>query len=703
MQTTHPHRWIASLLIALTLFIGIIPPKTAQAAETIIDDTYFEQINCSELKSTILDPLNSTCGYIHVPENHDQPNGRQIKLAVVIMNSTGISPQSTPLFIAQGGPGGSTIDTYGILMLDHPLREQFDIVLFDQRGTYNSIPYLFCDEYYDLSLSYLSDPEKMEALSEEEQLRLENEAYRDCRERLAGEEIDLNQYNSLQNARDVAEVARVLGYEQINLYGVSYGTLLAQHVMRDTPHILRSVILDAVVPTSINYLTNANATGYEAQQTLFTACAQDETCSASYPDLEETYRQAVAALNDNPVPMKVKDPHTGSMYAVPIDGATLEYLVFQLLYATDFLPVMPRMIADAAAGQFDSLELIMPQLLFDMSLADGMYFSVLCAEDSDFTPQDVNLSGLDEEHQAEAKEEAQSFLNLCELWNVRALDGYVDDPVISDVPTLLMSGNFDPVTPLSYANRLNETLSNSTNTYFPPVGHGALGGNDCADQVALSFLLDPNQPPDTTCTGEITPTFYGRNDLVSVPGTRAIFTSDLTPLIAQIVFLTMLFLLSSSVLVLPIHHFISNRKRKRLQEEYERAQLRMLETGELNQATTPANPREYAPILKYASWFIFFFLILGTILTAAVLYYFYDAYQTLDPALYIGLKGEARWAFFLPWGMLVFAVLILVSNLIMLVRKQRTIFYRVYYTLLTINAAITIAALFTAGYFGILF
>ena len=143
------------------------------------------------------------------------------------------------------------------------------IVLFDQRGALYSEPSLVCEEQWELVERTIE-----QRLTYEEADRLSLEAVTACRRRLERERIDVSAFNSVENAADVAALARALGYEQINLYGVSYGTLLAQHVMRDHPGILRSVVLDAVVPASVNYLTETPRSQDRVYTELFGADAR---------------------------------------------------------------------------------------------------------------------------------------------------------------------------------------------------------------------------------------------------------------------------------------------------------------------------------------------------------------------------------------------------------------------------------------------
>ena len=242
------------------------------------------------------------CGYLKVPAQHSLPAGPTIELAVVILKSTSRSPQPDPLVMAQGGPGGSTIDTYAALLLDSPLRAERDIVLFDQRGTLHSRPALMCPESIELTLRTLEQD-----LSSEEENRLSDEALLACHARLLREGVNLAAFDSIENAADVEALRVALGYNMINLYGVSYGTLLALHVLRDSPGGLRSVILDSVVPPQVNFLAQAARSENRALTEFFGACAADARCNAAFPDLERVFYEQVQQLDRTPARVPMTD------------------------------------------------------------------------------------------------------------------------------------------------------------------------------------------------------------------------------------------------------------------------------------------------------------------------------------------------------------------------------------------------------------
>lgn len=507
-----------SLLIAASLLIMLHSWTTA--FHPLFDNTsskqppYFEPASCMIELPAGLEDENVECGYLVVPEFHNQPQGRTIRLAVVILKSHSASPRPDPLVMLQGGPGGSTIETYTERLLNGGrLLTNRDIILFDQRGTLYSQPALTCPEILDLTIQTLNQD-----LSTEESLRLYEKASLDCRERLLAGGINLSAYNSFENAADVIDLQAALDYPQINLYGVSYGTLLALHVMRLYPEGIRSVILDGVVPPQINFILEAPHTQDQAFTRLFEACAYDTNCNQNYPELEQVFFELVEQLNKTPANLTLVDYESGQEYPAILNGEGLINTLFQMLYVTEVIPAIPATIYDIRSEKYDFLQRFLGWIVFDRSMSYGMYYSLLCAEDADFDPEQVILDEVRPELARYEVENALSFLKICRDWKVNQLGETADEPVSSDIPTLILSGAFDPITPPDFANTAALTLSQSYSYVFPNTGHGAAMTGECPDRIILEFLENPHQKPSTTCVSELKPPeFFTPDRVVSIP------------------------------------------------------------------------------------------------------------------------------------------------------------------------------------------
>ncbi len=189
-----------------------------------------------------------------------------------------------------------------------------------------------------------------------------------------------------------------------------------------------------------------------AFQKLFAACKSDSNCNQHYPNLEMVFYQLVEELNQVPVRIPVSNPETEEKFpAAVVDGDTLLEMTFQMMYAGSLIPTLPRMIYDLKDGDYDFFSKIFELLVFDRSISLGMYYSVICSEDADFSPNDVHLEGVHPEISRIEKDTPEDLLEICGIWKVDQLAPEVDQPVSSSVPTLLLSGYFDPITPPDYA------------------------------------------------------------------------------------------------------------------------------------------------------------------------------------------------------------------------------------------------------------
>ena len=425
------------LVIILMLMVSFIASPVRSATPT---GTFQPDDGMFKLPSGAVEGRDLECGWLQVPERHERPDGPVIRLAVAIIKSRAADDTYTRTLFA---PGNRLRD-----LLDR------DIVLFDQRGALYSEPSPVCEEQWELVERTIE-----QRLPYEEADRLSPEAVTACRRRLEGERIDVSAFNSVENAADVAAPARALGYEQINLSGVSYGTLPAQHVMRDHPDILRSIVLDAVVPTSINYLTETPCSQDRVYTELFGACAADAECRNAYPNLEQSPVTAIERLNREPARVPITDNETGKTYNAVLDGDSFASALFQIMYSSGFIPAVPRFIDDATRNDFRVLGQVLPLIVFDRTFSLGMHYPVICAEDADFAPEDAPLEGVRPFIALDGRRSLEGALERCAVWQVEPLEPFVDEPVVSDVPTLVLSGRFDPITPPAFGDVVARTLS----------------------------------------------------------------------------------------------------------------------------------------------------------------------------------------------------------------------------------------------------
>lgn len=475
-----------ALLFALSALMLLALPVAAEDAPT------FEPDACPMTFSPLLVEGESiNCGYVTVPLRHAEPDGETIRVAVAVFPARTDAP-AAPLFLLQGGPGGSALEDFTEIISDLPFGQQIladrDVVLIEQRGTLYSQPNLICDEYETLireNIETVMEPEEGVALS--------LAAMRECHDRLSAE-FDLSAFNSSESAADVNMVRAALGYETIHLYGVSYGSQLAQYYAREFDETLETLILDAVVPISEGFVDQVAINAQSAFDRFFQTCADHPSCSTMFPDLEDVFYSTVAALNEAPDSFSAGDDleNPQNFYDVVLTGDGLMGYMFSSLYVTDFLPLLPFIIEDVAEGDYEILSILSTIFDFDFSLSIGLYYSVVCSE-LDALGYDGMLSDGLNEFVQRVFVEYDTIGDICDFWDVASVDASAVAPLVTDVPVLLMSGEFDPITPPSFADVVAENLPNGINLTFNAGGHGMFL-SPCGLEVMVDFMENPLEP-----------------------------------------------------------------------------------------------------------------------------------------------------------------------------------------------------------------
>ena len=450
------------------------------------------------------------CGYVRVPEFHGDPNGRTVRLAAAVFPGTGDTTAPEPLVIAPPGPGTSAIGNIGPEVasgLGEPVRALRDVVLIENRGLPLSEPALLCDEIVDAAFERLQQD-----LSGEETLDLQRKSVRACWERLGAEGINLNAFNFVEIAADMAMVMTALQYEKFSIYGTSAGTIVAQHVMRDYPDRVSSVIIDSTAPLGRKTLQAENpANGARALHLLFEACAKDPACSRAYPDLESQFDGVIAKLNEEPVTVPAQDPRTGEELEIVFNGDRLAEALFMAGAQTPMIPALPGLIHLLIQEDYGVLKTItwaaMPP---PGDFAHGLGHSAMCSEFNTLTEEDIVFEGrfpAFENSLADMSWGPKALIKNCEVWEIEALAPKTRIPVRSNIPTLILAGQLDSMTPTAWAQEAAETLSNSYLYEIPGFGHSPTFSGPCPASLALQFLKDPTVAPDDSCISEMKITF----------------------------------------------------------------------------------------------------------------------------------------------------------------------------------------------------
>jgi pimeloyl-ACP methyl ester carboxylesterase len=483
-------------------------PTLEPAAEPVAS---FESAPCPmQLPSGQTEGETVECGYLVVPEDRANPEGDTIRLAIAIFHPPGGAAHPDPIVYLVGGPGGSALE-FLFISFDAVFAPIFaterDLIVLDQRGIGYSEPALDCPAVAELGRELLDWEIDGKVLTDEESNELFLETVAACEEDLIAV-ADLTAYNTAANAADINDLRLALGYDQVNLWGTSYGTRLALGVMRDYPEGLRSVVLDSVYPPSVDLYMELPANAVRAFDTLFDGCAADAACNAAFPDLETVFFDTVDRLNETPGAYEVTDALTKERFDALLDGDTLVAMLFSFLYHTDVIPSLPQIIYDAAEGSFDLLALIQGSLMAQReAMSLGMQLSVQCNEELVFNSLEEYEALLADYPQLQGFLEnalvGKPGFEVCEEWDSGQADPIENEPVVSDVPTLLLAGEFDPITPPAWARHAAETLPNGAVVEYAGVGHGASVVEGCPRDMLIAFFNDPTTALDDACVAEM--------------------------------------------------------------------------------------------------------------------------------------------------------------------------------------------------------
>lgn len=446
------------------------------------------------------------CGYVTLPQDYDEPAAGALQIHYSFIESRSRNPQPDPLVYLVGGPGssGSALLPISFRNYLHVFAGERDIIVIDQRGTGLSMPSLECEE---------AERRQNEILQSRhhEHAELLLDILSDCQARLAQQGLRFASFHSGNSARDIYEVLRTLGYAEWNLVGVSYGSRLALTMMRDFPGSLRSVMLDSVYPPQADIYIDSYFHGERALTVLFEACAASESCSRRYPDLAAVFYRLYERLNKEPLMAKTVGRGQQALQ-IEISGYRMYDWVFNWLYELPAIQLIPQMVFSLAAGlgelpaQFG--------ILFERSmtrLSLGMHYTVQCQEEfggADARDYGIllkahpHLSG----YLSYPVEGTATLSRLCAIWQAQARPAAIANAAVSsDIPALLLSGNFDPITPPGYADLAAASLSRAYTYVLPHVGHGVLRSDECALRIAQAFIRQPLREPDSSCIAATRP------------------------------------------------------------------------------------------------------------------------------------------------------------------------------------------------------
>jgi pimeloyl-ACP methyl ester carboxylesterase len=427
-------------------------------------------------------PDRVECGTMTVAVNPDADNGRTVSFPVVIVRAPAGAAQLDPVIYLHGGPGGDVVSGLARQLRSGalPITSDRDWIFFDERGTGLSVPLLDCGQLPLSDAGVTSDDgaERLQA----------------CGRNLAGKGIDLSQYNSATIVKDIRALRQELRITSYTLFGISYGTRVAMAVMQHDPEGLRAAVLDSLWPPE------ANATGplprlvsREVRQIL-RLCAADQACGRRYPQLERRLderltRWLTAPLEDG-----------GRVYTA---GEVAAWLL-DALYDTDGARSLPASLDALLAGDSRSLAKF---LVAQSDYVEGQFFTHMCKEEFPFErPQAIDAGDNDPIAEAAARN-TRRFFPVCEGFKVGVSDPVENQPLVSAIPTLILTADIDAGCPAELAETAVTRLSNGAHYNFVNRTHGVTRQSACARSMAAQFLATTDPHVDARCMGADQPMF----------------------------------------------------------------------------------------------------------------------------------------------------------------------------------------------------
>ena len=434
-------------------------------------------------------------GYMEVPELHENPTGKTVELALAVFKCQGDSATNEPLVLITGGPGMSDIDSFvpdlfgdlGALFLNNR-----DIVIIELRGLKYSKPNLMLPEIDNLQL-FLADKH----LSTELTIELYMDSLQSAYDRLEQEGVNLSAFNDYEIANDIVFVMEQLNYEKFSVFGSSFGTLVTEHLLLNHSEHLVSVTMNAVVDINKAF-TNMHVNSIQTLENLFIRCESDPELNLAYPDLKNRFLSTLARLNESPDTLDIEYAKEGKMYKVPLNGDKLSVWLFGAMY---WDAQIPSTLHKILSGDYSQI-IQDPGMIFPLNeFSYGLSLSIILSEFSNLEDENIPLNN-----------EYADYVKGCgtmiftpyflshakEAWKVNDLQNKNID-LISDVPTLMLSGELDHVCPPNYARDLSKNLKNSYLYVFPGIAHSPIDFGSCGIMMMKEFIDNPSKAPNSAC------------------------------------------------------------------------------------------------------------------------------------------------------------------------------------------------------------
>lgn len=452
----------------------------------------FEKAESFYPNSESLNQKNIIWGHLIVPEDWQDINSAKIKIAVTVLKNTSNKSDADAVVFIQGGPGASGIQNIWTWR-NHPLRQKRDIVLLDVRGTGYSEPRL-CPDLGEKFLEILAKNQ-----SEEEDEKQKTIAALSCKQDLINKGVDIEAYNSLSISKDLNALKEQLGYKNWNVYGVSYGTYVAQVYASTFPEDIKTLVLDSSVSDITTYYAKNTSNYITSLSKVFEKCKNNAECNSSYPELEKVYYKTIANLEKEPITVSV-DKEVLKSGEFTYNSEDFKIAIQQALYNKQLIEVIPLLIYQFQNKNKGALGNLVGAFSNLLSMDYGVYYCVSCNEAlpnnsilayQKNTSQYKNIGGGVSFYKSDFK--------VCDQWNLNRKDSILNHDIskLSDLssPVMVFSGEYDPITPSANGVEVAKKFKNAYVINGLTYGH-VPSFTKIGSEVANAFINNPSKTPD---------------------------------------------------------------------------------------------------------------------------------------------------------------------------------------------------------------
>ncbi len=447
---------------------------------------------------------NVLCGTVNVPENQETDTGPEISLDVYVLPAEGDDPAPDPIVYLQGGPGSQSITSFWTFVRMTELRKTREIVIVNQRGT--SEDAWLCPKFeLDEALLIAGDIDVAESN------KRTAGAIKDCYAEVKENGQDPAQYTNHANAQDFKDIRLALGYDQWNLWSTSYGTALAQELLKIDEEGVRSVVMDSVVPLDRGWAEGIDDHHRVAFEALNKDCQSDAVCAQRFGDLFDLRSNAIGSLAERPLffdegigKFEFADDSIYDTYVVGADrdlhlnDHDLAGYIFSFLYTEYYSPIIPLLLDRVVARDKLFLDKFVGNLVGGKTNSDtGVFFAVACRfpmPSKKLVNEEIDrnrdwLNGISQ---------VEYMVDICAELSLPAADPKHLELPTSNKPALIITGDRDPITPSLYAERLAASLPNSQLVTFAEKSH-APGYSACGLTLLKDFFDRPFKTKVRNC------------------------------------------------------------------------------------------------------------------------------------------------------------------------------------------------------------